>query len=179
MNELKARSAWFYWAVLIGIGLVVGLLVVIIIITRPHQTGSSEEAKVQAEVAKLVILPTDETPALATVTDPSKLKSNRLLSQTKTGDKILIYAKWGQAVVYRPSQNKIVDIGPVNVNPTGSSKDYSPLNENTENRPRGVRLAVTRRGPWAGSSEASCQWAIRSTATATAATARITPGYAM
>jgi hypothetical protein len=128
MNEVKNKSAWFYWAVLIGIGLLVGLLVVIIIITRPKLQGSSEEAQVQAKVAKLVLLPTDETPALATVTDPSKLKTNPLLAQTKTGDKILIYAKWKQAVIYRPSANKIVDIGPVDVSPTGDSSGYSPLN---------------------------------------------------
>ena len=119
---------WFHWVALVGFGLVAGLLTIIIINTRPHTAAGTEEKRVAAAVARHVILPSDETPALATVTDPTKLTNNRLLSQAKQGDKILIYAKWKQAIIYRPSSDRVVDIGPVDVAaPGGDTGSYTPL----------------------------------------------------
>ncbi len=128
-QKTMAQAKWFYWAALVAFGAICGLLIIIVINTRSHMAGKSAEQQVAARVGRLVLLPTNETPALATVTDPSKLKSNPLLASTHAGDKILIYAKWKQAIVYRPSINKIIDIGPVDVSaPGGSLNGYSSLN---------------------------------------------------
>lgn len=59
-----------------------------------------------------MILPSDETPALLTVTDTTKLTST-FLRQAKNGDKVLVYQANKKAVIYRPSADKIVDVGPV------------------------------------------------------------------
>ena len=123
-RQFKLR--WFHYLFLLAAGAVIGLLIIIVINTHHSSTGQSKERQVQAEVAKLVILPTNETPALATVTDPTKLKYDPFLSQTQKGDEILIYAKWKQAVIYRPSADKVVDIGPVDVSQSGTG--YTPLN---------------------------------------------------
>lgn len=129
MNMHKLEIKWFHWVGLVGFGLITGLLAIIVINTRPHTgAGESEEKKVAAQVAKHVLLPTDETPALATVTDPSKLANNHFLSQAHKGDRILIYAKWKQAVIYRPASDRIVDIGPVDVAaPGGDTSSYSQI----------------------------------------------------
>lgn len=63
-------------------------------------------------VSRHMVLPGDETPALMTVTDPSKL-TTAFLKGTKVGDKILIYQTNKRAIIYRPSIDRIVDIGPV------------------------------------------------------------------
>lgn len=96
-----------------------------------HQPGDITNIKeVEARVARHLILPTDETPALATVTDTSKLANNKFLGQGKNGDKILIYAKWRRAVLYRPSTDRIVDVGPVDVAlPAGDTKAFRPLTQ--------------------------------------------------
>ena len=128
VTGLLGSIKWFQWVALVGFGALVGLLIIVVINTRPHTNGQTEEKKVAAEVARHVLLPTDETPALATVTDPSKLKNNPFLKQTRSGDKILIFAKWQQAVIYRPSSDRIVDIGPVDVSaPEGSTNGYSQI----------------------------------------------------
>jgi hypothetical protein len=113
----------------VAFGLVVGLLVVIVIVLRGHQTGTDKELKkYQAKVGRHVILPTDETPALASVTDPAKLSSNSFLKQGKKGDKVLIFAKWKRAIIYRPSEDRVVDIGPVDVEPPGGdTSGFNPL----------------------------------------------------
>lgn len=69
---------------------------------------------VEEKVSQLYALPSDETPALATVTDSKKLSSS-FAGKVQNGDKLLIYQKNGKAIVYRPSLNKIVDVEPVTI----------------------------------------------------------------
>ena len=127
-KTIVADLKWFNWVALVGFGVVAGLLIIVIINTRPRASGDAEEKKMAESVARHVLLPTAETPALATVTDPAKLKNNKFLSQAQKGDKILIYARWKQAVIYRPSADRVVDIGPVDVAPPGGdTSGFNPL----------------------------------------------------
>lgn len=58
-------------------------------------------------------LPTSEKPSLmATVTDTSALKTP-FLKEAKNGDKIIVYEKARRVIIYRPSTDRIVDIGPI------------------------------------------------------------------
>ncbi|MFO0882159.1 MAG: hypothetical protein U0491_01800 [Candidatus Saccharimonadales bacterium] len=66
------------------------------------------------QVGALYLLPSNEEPALATVTDSSKL-SSAFAGKVENGDRILIYEKNGKAIVYRPSINKIVAVEPVQI----------------------------------------------------------------
>ena len=72
----------------------------------------SDVNAVKQLVARHMLLPTDETPALVTVTDPSKLTTD-FLKQTVAGDKVLIYQTNKRAIIYRPSVDRVVDVGPV------------------------------------------------------------------
>jgi len=119
---------WFRCLAVVVFGLIIGLLVIIAINTHPRTAGLVEVKQLEAKIGQHIILPTDETPALATVTDTSKLKNNKFLSQGKNGDKILIYAKWQRAVLYRPSADRVVDIGPVDVTPPGGdTSGFAPV----------------------------------------------------
>ncbi len=77
------------------------------------QTSASVDAVVK-QVGKLVILPSGETPTLATVTDVGKLKGQPFFANAANGDKVLVYSKAGKAILYRPSVNKIVEMAPLN-----------------------------------------------------------------
>ncbi len=66
-----------------------------------------------AEVAQLVELPKNEKPAIATVTDPERLKSNPFFAKAQIGDKVIIYAKSGKAILYDPKNHKILDVAPI------------------------------------------------------------------
>jgi hypothetical protein len=75
---------------------------------------SQDEVKTLiAKVSALVELPAGETPTIATVSDVEKLKEQVFFKRAKNGDKVLIYAEAGRAVLYRPETNKIIEIGPV------------------------------------------------------------------
>ncbi|MFA9262800.1 MAG: hypothetical protein ACEQSB_05660 [Undibacterium sp.] len=77
---------------------------------------SAEEIKnLKEEIGAMFELPTDEEPTLATVTDREKLAEQPFFQKAENGDKVLIYSNSGRAVLYRPSQKKIIDVTAVNV----------------------------------------------------------------
>jgi len=80
-------------------------------------TPEKEVAEVVAKVGAIAVLPSD-TPQVATVTDVSKLSAQPFFKNAQNGDKVLIYAGYKKAVLYRPSANKIVEMGPVTANAT-------------------------------------------------------------
>lgn len=82
---------------------------------NPHETEMLVE-----KIGQLMILPTDEIPMIATISNKDQLmKADQInaafFSNSANGDKILIYKKAGKAVIYRPSTNQLVEVGPVNI----------------------------------------------------------------
>ena len=82
---------------------------------NPSIVTEEEIKKVVAEVGRLLVLPTDETPTLATVSDPDKLKDQPFFANSEVGDKVLIYTESGKAILWRPSIKKIVEVSALNV----------------------------------------------------------------
>jgi hypothetical protein len=78
------------------------------------QASIAETKNILDEVGKLIILPKDEMPIIATVTDLDKLKGQSFFANAKIGDKVLIYNKSEKAILYDPVLNKIVEIAPIN-----------------------------------------------------------------
>ncbi|MEK7625204.1 MAG: hypothetical protein AAB467_02520 [Patescibacteria group bacterium] len=71
-------------------------------------------AELISKVSKLIVLPKDETPVIATVTDPEKLKKEQpFFANASIGDKILIYTGARQAFMYSPELNKIIQVSPI------------------------------------------------------------------
>lgn len=87
---------------------------------RSSQTGASALQEVEREVGRHYLLPTNEQPALVTVEDESKVTSP-FLKQAKNGDKILIYANAKIVIIYRPSIDRIVAVGPVLIDTSQAS----------------------------------------------------------
>ncbi len=65
-------------------------------------------------VGKHIVLPTTETPTMATVSDPEKLKDQPFFVNAKKGDKVLIYANSQKAILYNPETDRIVEVAPIN-----------------------------------------------------------------
>lgn len=78
--------------------------------------AQSEASMLISQVGKLIDLPKDETPTIATITDISKLKDQPFFANAKNGDKVLIYTNAKKAILYRPSENRIIEVGAVNIN---------------------------------------------------------------
>lgn len=79
-----------------------------------------EQQSVIKKVNAHLVLPTDEVPTLATVSDPDRLKEYPFFAKARKGDKVLMYGLSKKAILYRPSEDKIVEMAPIGVTPVPS-----------------------------------------------------------
>ena len=87
-------------------------------LANPTASTEQEVKKLVDEIGKMIVLPTNETPEVATVSDVEKLKGQSFFARAKNGDKVLIYTKSQKAVLYDPTVKKIVEVGPINLSQT-------------------------------------------------------------
>jgi len=79
-----------------------------------QKLASAQVAELINKVGKLIELP-EEKPTVATITDYSKLKSQLFFTNAKNGDKVLIYTEAKKAILFRESENMIIDVAPINI----------------------------------------------------------------
>lgn len=107
--------------------ILVGVLVIIVLVavyfyrqytvlkTNPQAAAENEVQKLVQQVGRLIVLPSDETPTVATVSDPEKLKNQPFFANAKAGYKVLIYTNAKKAILYDFVNNKIVEVAPLNI----------------------------------------------------------------
>ncbi|MEK9176360.1 MAG: LytR C-terminal domain-containing protein [Patescibacteria group bacterium] len=81
---------------------------------KPSPAAASEIKDLTQKVGKLIDLPMSETPTVATVSDITKLKDQPFFAKAQNGDKVLIYQKAKKAILYRPGENKIIEVAVYN-----------------------------------------------------------------
>jgi hypothetical protein len=84
-------------------------------LSNPQALAQEEQQQLVTKVGKLTDLPKNENPTVATVSDVNKLKDQTFFANAQNGDKVLIYSQSKQAILYRPSTNKIIQISSVNL----------------------------------------------------------------
>lgn len=97
------------------------------LLQNPNQASSEEVKILLTQVGKLIELPTNEAPTIATVSDKTKLLDQPFFANAQNGDKVLIYANAKKAILYRPSINKIIEVAPVNLGQNQPAVVVSPI----------------------------------------------------
>ena len=82
---------------------------------NPELAAELEAKELAEKVGKLILLPKDEVPTIATVSDPEVLKNQAFFKDAKRGDKVLIFTNAKKAILYDPSANLIINVAPVNL----------------------------------------------------------------
>ncbi len=77
---------------------------------NPEIQGQKEIDSLVNKVSKLMVLPVGESPSIATVTDPEKLKDQPFFTNSMVGDKVLVYEISNKVILFRPSENKIIEV---------------------------------------------------------------------
>lgn len=89
---------------------------------NPEAIAEKETAKIIATVGKLIELPKDETPTIATVLKKEDLKDQIFFQNAENGDQVLAFSKAMKAILYRPSNNKIIEVAPLVLNPDNNAQ---------------------------------------------------------
>lgn len=92
--------------------------------SRQGGSDSQTQAETRALVRKvgnLIVLPDDETPTIATVSDPEALKGQAFFDGAKKGYKVLIYTNAKKAILFDPTSGKIVNVAPLTMNATSAT----------------------------------------------------------
>ena len=115
MNKLLVVS-WFVVGIIVGAGALFAWNMYMV--KSPAQMAAQQnQAQVQdiiSKVNKLIILPTGEEPVVATINDASSLIKDQVFYKgAQNGDVVLVYQKASKAIVYSPSRNLIVNVGPI------------------------------------------------------------------
>lgn len=98
----------------------------------PQEKIKAETDKLLTQVSKIVLLPGGETPTIATISDPDKLKNQPFFSDAQEGDKVLIYTNAKKAFIYRPSIGKIISVAPLMIDALPELNTPAPVPGPTE-----------------------------------------------
>lgn len=79
-----------------------------------NSSSINYNSQIETQLSKLIVLPSDK-PTILTIKNATSLKVLPFFSGSKTGDVVLIYPKEVEAIIYRSSENKIIN---VSTNPT-------------------------------------------------------------
>ncbi|MCL4364434.1 hypothetical protein M1328_04325 [Patescibacteria group bacterium] len=83
------------------------------IINNPNKAAQEDINQTLNKIGKFMLLPTKEQPTLATVVDASKLKTQPFFANAQNGDRVILYVNAKLAILYRPGDNKIINVGPL------------------------------------------------------------------
>jgi len=97
------------------------------LLSNPAASSNTQLKQLVNEVGKLILLPTGEQPRIATVSDITKLAGQPFFANAQNGDKVLIYTKAKEAILYRESINKIIEVAPVNLGSNAPVANPSPV----------------------------------------------------
>lgn len=82
-----------------------------------QKLAQSEINRLIEKVGKHYLLPTNETPVLATISDVAQLaKTEPFYEHAQNGDKLLIYPTTKRAILYNEKNDVIINVGPIVLN---------------------------------------------------------------
>jgi hypothetical protein len=103
-------------------------------LSNPQEAAKEEVKQLTTKVGNLVAIP-NETPTLATVNDPAKLKDQTFFARAEKGDKVLIFTQAKRAILYRPSSNKVIESAPVNIGDSNTQQQSESTAPATQTPP--------------------------------------------
>ena len=94
--------------------------------------AANQVKKIVADVGRVIVLPQNETPTVATVSDLAPLKGQPFFSNAALGDQVLIYTAARKVILWRPGEGKIIEVAPLTVNSTPAPSATTPTATTTK-----------------------------------------------
>lgn len=86
---------------------------------KMHNQSSESQSHIDSiikDVSKMILVPDNEKPTVAKVSDPDSLHSDIFFYDAQKDDYVLIYTLSKKAILYRSSIGKVINIAPVDNN---------------------------------------------------------------
>jgi hypothetical protein len=109
------------------------------LLQNPTQAVNTESQNLISKISKLMELPKGEMPTIATVSDITKLAGQAFFANAKNGDKVLIFTQAKEAILFRESINKIIQVASVNL---GSPTASGSASNTTTPTPAKISIAI-------------------------------------
>jgi len=109
-------------------------------VSKQNEKNKKEVMELVKKVGGLIVLPSGETPTVATITDADGLSKNQnFYKGAQDGDKVLIYFKAQKAYIYSPKLNRLINVGPVYVD---SATTSTTSNTKTEEKVEQLNIEI-------------------------------------
>lgn len=76
--------------------------------------SASDIQRIERKVERYIDIPSEETPELRIVNDVDILEGQKFFAKAQKGDAVLVYLRYGRGILYRESEDKIIEFAPVN-----------------------------------------------------------------
>lgn len=103
---------WFVVACCV-IVIIAGTTLLLKYVMNGNEGTTEELGALVGDVGLLMLLPSDEQPTIATVTNLEAIKDQPFFKNAKLGDVVLMYPKAGRAILYSPEENMIIEVAPI------------------------------------------------------------------
>ncbi len=136
VGSFSLRKFFNLW-VLLGLFIIVVTGVIAYFMLNPNNpllaqvlgSKTKDEAEITVEeVGKLIILPSEEKPTVANITNVEQLKIRQpFFASAHNGDKLIVFKN--KVIIYRPEEKKIVDVSQVSINTEETKSQDLPSSE--------------------------------------------------
>lgn len=116
-RTLRFLRHYFFWASIIAAVILLALVFEAgrwsVYVAHPDLSQAEQANTVLKHVGELIQLP-NEQPTMATINDAaSAKKAQPFLTNAQNGDVLIVFPNAAEALLYRPSTNKLIAVGPV------------------------------------------------------------------
>lgn len=119
-GQMKIKRIYFWLIIVIAVGAIYGCIHYYnkyrSLTTDPNAEAQKMTIELVGVLGKLMELPSDEIPTVATISDKEKLVGQVFFDNAENGDILFAYTNAMKAILYRPSTNKIINVAPISIN---------------------------------------------------------------
>lgn len=97
--------------------------------SNPNAEARKQSDALVAALGRHIELPQDEVPSVVTIVDKTKLSGQAFFKAAENGDILFAYINTKEAILYRPSTDKIIQVAAINVGDAAPEAASEPVGE--------------------------------------------------
>lgn len=109
LYKIKVGNERRYFKVSIFSAIIISAIIIVVLMS---QGKSTQDAEILEKISKYMVLP-EESPTIATINDPEKLKEYIFFKEAGKGDKLFLFEKSERAILYSLELDRILNAGSI------------------------------------------------------------------